>query len=179
MPQPDVWRLFFAIEPSLALRQRLSAHRSLWHWRDGARLGVPAKLHLTLVFMPRVDSSVVPRLLALGAQVAQVVRPGRLRLDHAGVWAPNAIAHLAPSRIPATLRDLHDRLRTGVLGAGIETDRRPWNPHVTLARNAYGALPPQRFEPLSWDVHDFSLQRSVLSTGKYEELARWRIHRTS
>ena len=175
MLQPDFWRLFYAIEPTPAVRERVSAHRARWHWREGARLGAAAKLHLTLVFMPRVDSILVPRLLALGAEVARTVHPSRLRLDHAGIWPRNAIAHLAPSRVPEALRDLHDRLRTGVLDAGIETDRGPWNPHVTLARNAHGAQAPLQFDALSWGVRDFSLLRSLLATGQYEELARWRL----
>ena len=174
-PAPhEHWRLFFALDPSPALRRQIVAHAGTWHWNPGARISPADKLHLTLVFMAGVDSRCVPRLLRMGAQVAAAARGCTLRLDRAAVW-PGGIAHLAPSVVPQTLRVLQQELLASVLDAGVEAERRAWNPHLTLARKAQAAQPPVDFEPLRWQARSFSLQRSVLGTGRYEVIGRWRV----
>lgn len=173
---PETWRLFFALDPSPALRRRLDAQRALWREDDHTRFGAASRLHLTLVFMPRVEPAAVARLLDAGAAVARSAQACVLRLDHAEVWPDNGIAHLAPSVVPPALRALREALLDAVLAAGVTADRRPWRPHVTLARNALGAKPPAAgFAAEDWRVRGFSLLRSRAADGPYGELGRWRL----
>ena len=170
----DSWRLFFALDPSPALRRRVLEHAGTWQWNPGARISPADKLHLTLVFMGSVDPRHVPRLLRAGAQVAAAAHACTLRLDRAAVW-PGGIAHLAPSLVPPALRELQGHLSTAVLDAGVAAERRAWNPHLTLARKAQSAEPPVDPEPLRWQARSLSLQRSLLGSGRYETLGRWAL----
>ena len=174
VPEP-AWRLFFALDPSPALRERLAAHSGRWDWDARARPTAARRLHLTLVFMPQVDPARVGELLRVGAAAAASGRGCRLVLDQAEVWPAGGIAHLAPSRIPPALQALHDALLAGALAAGMPADSRAWRPHLTLGRKARPEQAPGSFEPLAWQVRGFSLQRSRLGSGRYEVLARWRL----
>ena len=170
----DRWRLFFALDPSPALRRQIVAHEGAWRWSPEARLSPADKLHLTLVFMAGVDPRHVPRLLRAGAQVAAAARGCTLCLDRAAVW-PGGIAHLAPSKVPEAAQALHDALLMAALHAQVDAERRAWHPHLTLARKAQHAQPPLDFAELRWQARGFSLQRSLLGSGRYETLGRWRI----
>ncbi len=180
MPVTDsAWRLFFALDPSPALRERMAAHAARWSWDDRARPTAPRRLHLTLVFMPQVDPALVGELMRAGAAAAVSGRGCRLVLDRAEVWPAGGIAHLSPSRIPTSLQALHDALLAGALAAGTQADRRVWRPHLTLARGAREEQAPGEFEPLAWQVRGFSLQRSRLGSGRYDVLGRWSLGATA
>ena len=171
------WRLFFALDPSHALRQRLAVHSAHWNWDARARPSAAHKLHITLVFMPRVDPARVGDLLQVGAAAAESGRGCTMLLDKAEVWQTGGIAHLSPSCVPPALLALHDLLLDGALAAGIPVDRRTWRPHLTLARKARSEQAPTTFEPLPWQIRGFSLQRSRLGSESYEVLARWPLSR--
>lgn len=168
------WRMFFALDPSAALRLRIAEHARLWRWNNQTRPVQQHKLHLTLLFMPAVDPARVPDLLRLGAAAASAHPGCLLWLDRALVW-PGGIAHLAPGSVPASLQALHAALLRGAQAAGIGCDQRAWHPHLTLARRADPAQAPGHFDALRWQVRGFSLQRSVLGSGRYETLGRWRM----
>ena len=174
MQVPEAWRLFYALDPSPALRRRLAAHAATWRWNDRSRPAAQHKLHLTLLFLPKVDPARVPALLRLGAAAASNHRGCLLCLDRAEVWS-GGIAHLAPSQVPACLQALHDALLGGAREARVACDARPWHPHLTLARRAEPGQAPQCFEALRWQVRGLSLQRSVLGSGRYEVLGQWRL----
>ncbi len=169
---PDSWRLFFALDPSPALRRRLSAHAACWRWNERSRPVAQHKLHLTLLFLPRVEPANLPALLRLGASAASAHRGCLLCLDHAEVW-PGGIAHLAPSTVPAQLQALHDALLRGARDLHVGCDSRAWHPHLTLARRAEPEQAPRSFDALRWQVRGLSLQRSVLGSGRYERLGQW------
>ena len=171
---PAAWRLFFALDPSPALRERLRSHAALWRWNAQARLAAPPRLHLTLVFMPAVEPRRLPELLRLGSRAAAAARGCTLWLDRAEVW-PTGIAYLAPARVPQALLELQQGLLEGALAVPVQADRRAWSPHVTLARRAQPAQPPASFETLRWQLRGFSLQRSLPGGAGYEALARWRF----
>ncbi len=168
----EAWRLFFALDLSPALRQRVDIHRALWRWRGQVRVTAPHKLHLTLVFMPLVEPRLVPDLLRVGCRVAAAARGCTLLLDRAEVW-PTGIAYLAPSSVPQSLRQLQQDLLAAALALAVQADRRPWSPHLTLARRAQQSQPPAHFDALRWQLRGFSLQRSQPGSAGYEVLARW------
>ena len=172
--QAGAWRLFFALDPPAALRERVAAHASTWRWNERVRPVAAHKLHLTVLFLPRVAPAKVPALLSLGAAAASAHPGCLLWLDRAAVW-PGGIAHLAPSTIPAQLQALHETLLRGARSAAVACDARAWHPHLTLARRAEPEQKPAAFEPLRWQVRSLSLQRSVLGSGRYETLGCWQL----
>lgn len=150
------------------------AHAATWRWDGRARPVAAHKLHLTLLFLPKVDPANLPELLRLGAAAASANSGCLLRLDRAEVW-PGGLAHLAPSRVPTCLQALHDTLMRGARRASIACDGRAWHPHLTLARRAAPGQAPAEFEALRWQVRGLSLQRSLLGSGRYEILGRWSL----
>lgn len=171
---PETWRLFFAVDPSPALRRSIVAHAATWRWDARARPVAPHKLHLTLLFLPQVNPERIAALLRLGAAAASANSGCLLRLDRAEVW-PGGLAHLAPSQVPTPLQALHDSLLQGARDAGVACDTRQWHPHLTLARRAEPGQVPMQFEVLRWPVRGLSLQRSLLGSGRYESLGRWSL----
>jgi 2'-5' RNA ligase len=117
----------------------------------------------------------VEELLRIGERVAQVAQPFHLRLDQAEVWPQGGIAHLAPAHIPCQLLALREALMLAVVQAEINCDQRTFRPHLTLARRARAQDVPPVFTPIDWNVGELSLVRSILGSGHYVVLARWRL----
>jgi RNA 2',3'-cyclic 3'-phosphodiesterase len=169
-------RLFVAVELPEEVRDALAA----WRPRDAALRPVTAEgLHVTLCFLGWRDEAAVERI---GAAVLECAAPvGALTVGEA-LWLP-------PRRSRVLAVELEDpsgqlgALAASVVGAmvdaaGHEPEKRPFLPHVTLARVRRGARaplgdldapPPLRFTPTA-----LTLFRSQLgSTGaRYEPLVR-------
>ena len=162
----DTHRLFIGLMAEGSAQAAVDAHRRLWRWPQEASLPPPERLHLTLHFLGEVEAAVERALLK--ALTAVPVPPLNLTLDTVEVWR-NGVAVLQP-RENAMLRMLHGRIGE-VLGFG--PDAR-WKPHVTLARKASKALPPESFPPVEWHVPRFELVWSRLGQGAhYETLGRY------
>lgn len=147
MDAPAAARLFVALWPDGALRRLLAEQARQWQWPRGARLVAPENLHLTLHFLgsqPRGCIAPIDKLLQEIGSVAF-----ELALHEANVWH-GGVAVLEPLEVPSELADLHAVLGKGLRRIGIEPERRPWRPHVTLARRARGAVPSSAGLPLHW-----------------------------
>lgn len=131
-------------------------------------------LHATLVFIGNVETN---RLDAL-QQAARAVRTEGfdLRFDEARYWAHNHIVHAAPGHIPRPLIHLVDALAQQLEAHGFKFDRRAYQPHVTLLRNArWSNAPLPAMRPANWPIRDFSLMQSMQREGlvDYHVLARF------
>jgi len=126
-----VVRLFVAIDLPAEVRARLGG---LGAGVPGARWVDPEQIHLTLRFIGEVDGGAFEDVrLALGAVQAQRFD---LMLDGVGhfgdrrrvraVWAG-----VAPD---AALDRLAAQIEAALVGAGLESERRKFKAHVTLAR---------------------------------------------
>lgn len=160
-------RLFVALWPDAAARQALAAYRDRWRWPEAARQVAPQNLHATLHFIGRFA---VERVGALGDGLATVPAPAlELQPSGAEVWK-GGIAVLKLRGGPALAR-LHARIGAVLSALDIALDERPFAPHVTLAREAFGARPPPDLPAVEWRVEGFAL---VLSrAGAYEVLHTW------
>jgi 2'-5' RNA ligase len=163
-------RLFLALEPRDADRAALAA------WRDRAIAGredlrpvAADHLHLTLVFLGRRPEEEIPRVAAVAFAAVEGARAVMLE--------PVAVTGVPPRAPRLFALDLADpgghatALQAAVAGAlengGLHTpEKRPWWPHVTLARVRRGAragplevAPPEA--PIS--AVAVTLYRSVLS----------------
>ncbi len=165
-------RLFFALWPAPALQEAL-ARLGRRLVRKGGRRLPPEAIHLTLVFLGPVDAARRACLERLAGEV--LAPPFELLLDRAGAFPRARVVWVGPGVTPQPLARLEAALREAAARCGLETDTRPFVPHVTLARKAApvpaGPLP----EPVRWPVADFALVRSRLRPGGagYEVLRRW------
>ena len=160
-------RLFLALWPPAPVHAALLAHAGQWHWPGAARRTRPERLHVTLHFLGNVADALVPAL----RHGLDVRWDGcELPLDQANVW-PGGIAVLEAASVPAALAELHARLGEKLSALGVPVEPRRYRPHVTLARKAFAARPPERFEPVPWRAGPgFALVQSLPGGRGYEPL---------
>lgn len=99
------------------------------------------------------------RLPELRAGLGTPVTGFELRTGRAELW-PGGLAVLCPLDTPAGLLQLHARLATALDALGLAPEARPYRPHVTLARKAFGATPPDAMLDLRWPVRAYVLAQS-------------------
>ena len=177
-------RLFVALELPAEVRRALVGWRSeALQGLDGLRQVAPEHLHVTLCFLGWQEGSVLD---AIASACAATVRgpddPAELEAG-AATWLP-------PRRPRVLAVDLTDAGgRVGALQAALSTElerggwyqpeKRPFRPHVTVARVGRGARPPRGrlppVPPMRFSAAGFTLYRSRLSAAgaRYEALARF------
>lgn len=179
-PPPEaevaVKRLFFALWPDEALRQKLYAlGGGLLGDNRGRRL--PAEnLHLTLAFLGYVNAE---RRLCLEREASAVHSSAfTLTLDHAGFWPRKGILWVGGD-VPEGLLALARALQQGLTACGLEPETRPFQIHLTLARNVRRLRLERNhaIAPLAWQVGQFALVTSqTLPDGaRYEIIKKWNL----
>jgi len=163
-------RLFLAVWPGPAARGATLALRDSWHWNATARLMRPDQLHLSLHFIGAVPRSRLPALID-GLRVP--FTPFDVVLDRPGQWA-HGIAVLQPGVLPSGLLQLHASLQQALQQLGLPVETRAYKPHVTLARRAESASPPETITPLRWRARSYALAESVAGPPRrYRVLQRY------
>ncbi len=172
--QAGARRLYFALWPDETLRRDLHAlGGELLGNHHGRRL--PAEnLHLTLAFLGYVDAA---RQGCLEREASAVQLPAlTLTLDQAGFWPRKGILWVGGTP-PERLLTLVAAVNGGLRACGVEPVTRPFQVHLTLARNvsALRLKPDRAVSPLAWKVDRFALVASqTLPTGaRYEVLHTW------
>jgi len=159
-------RLFIGLMPDEGVRAALAAHQQLWHLGRG-RPTSGARLHLTLHFIGEVDAT---REAALRHALTGVeVHSFNLVLRTTEVWSGRIAVLRADDH--SALSDLHASLAARMLQAGLAPQRDTFAPHVTLARDAPNAVPPDRFPPIAWPVSECALIWS--HDRRYDIVARY------
>lgn len=155
----DKARLFFALWPDEHVRNALVDLQSRWTWPQGAAKVARDRLHVTLHFLGDQPRAGLPEL----ADAAEVVFTAfELILLEAGLWSSNGVAWVRATVAPAPLLELHANLGKALEGLGLPTEKRRFEPHVTLARRAMRAKAPERVAPIPWQVAGFVLVESEL-----------------
>lgn len=170
---PPRLRLFFACWPDSALQEQLAQLGRQMQRQCGGKPSRRENLHLTLVFLGDVASTDLPKLQQLAASVE--APSFELQLTQLGGWLEAGIGWLRPDETPAALTQLVTQLNQGLRDAGFKTEKRRYQPHITLLRkqaHAYGQRLPA---PLRWPVHDFCLVASSLDHHgpSYRIIASW------
>lgn len=166
----DSARLFLALWPGDAVREALRIRRDAWTWLRGAAPVPVGKLHLTLHFLGAQPRARLPELLD-GFVVP--FDPFTITIDAPAIWH-NGVAVLEAHAVPAALLDLHARLAGALVALGLAPERRPYRPHVTLARRAVGAVAPPDAAPLDWTADGYALVESHLGGDGYRVLRAYR-----
>lgn len=181
---PDIHRLFFALMPDAATRERIAglAPALRQQYGGGGRLIGAHRYHMTLQFLGDFDA--LPQAIAERAiAAAQTLHlPAfELSLDRAGSFRNKAVPWWLGCEHPAPgLTELWERLGVALAKAGvrIESGHRAHAPHVTILRDAERALAPTPIEPIVWRVDRFVLVHSYLPAqgrADYTELAAWAL----
>ena len=135
-------RLFVAIEPPVAVRDRLLA---VMGGISGARWQRDDQLHLTLRFIGEVDRHAAQDIAAALGSVHQP--PFELSLSTTGVFdrrgRPGAIwVGVAPHD---AVHLLHNKVDQALVRVGVPPEARAFHPHITLARFGRHAGPVAGF----------------------------------
>jgi 2'-5' RNA ligase len=154
--QPDTTRLFLALWPDDAVRDRLRAWRDAWTWPRGATPVHTDKLHVTLHFLGNQPTARLPEFLD-GFQVP--VEPFNLQFGRPALQR-SGIAWIEPLSEPQALLDLHARLLDALVTLGLTPEARSYRPHVTMARRANGAVMPAAGPEIDWRVERYALVES-------------------
>lgn len=168
-------RLFFALWPDAATRIHLIR---ILHGLvpPEARAVRGENLHITLVFLGHQDLSA--QLCAEQAAARLRATPFSITLDCLGHWPRPRILWLGALHYPAALPGLAADLRQALASCRMALDSRPYQPHLTFARNARKIEPlPVLPASIDWHVRDFVLAESISQPDtagtRYRVLARW------
>ena len=132
-------RAFVAIELSDAAKRALTTLIQSLRGRriDGPRLVRPEGIHLTLKFLGDIDASRVPRIADALAAVSTRHTPFRLALADPGFF-PNAdrarVLWIGVGGDLRPLRHLQRDVDETLAALGFAAEKRPFNPHLTIAR---------------------------------------------
>lgn len=173
-------RLFFALMPDGATRERLSraAKRLRSEQNAHGRWIDPRRYHLTLQFLGDFDGlphSLVAQARAAAASVR--VAPFTLAVDRAGSFGNRSIPWwLGPGAEVPGLAGLWRELGAALAHAGVPVaGGHDFRPHVTVLRDAGAPLPAAlSVPPIEWRVAAFNLFDSAAAQqGAYTSLGSW------
>ena len=148
-------RLFFALWPDDKLRAYLDSTARALSLDEGARRVPASNLHVTLHFI----GNVFFEEMACLQKQARRVRFDRFsfEIDCPGSFRKPRVAWLGCHNAPDELFELQLRLGRELQDCGFEPEKRPYHPHVTVARKIGSPPGDGHFEPIRWDVNGFSL----------------------
>lgn len=154
-------RLFVAVLPDERAKETLvGAQESLRAQTVGGNFTAAGNLHLTLAFIGETDDA-APVKKALG----RVVGPAfETKLSGAGSFSD---LWWVGTESTSALLSLSEKVRSALDGAGIGFDRKPFRPHITIARRIVydGARPEIKVEKTVYPVRKISLMSSERAGG--------------
>lgn len=168
----DSSRLFFALWPDDETRQALvqlsqSIGAKEFKWVQSHNF------HVTLVFLGQVDKDAA--LLIKQSVAGITAQPFSLTFDSLSYWSkPNILCLTCLQPAPEAAVLLTSALAATALNCGLQTDTRPYTPHITLARHAR-YLPDVKFEPIVWRASAFCLVESCSEPDGvcYQVIQQW------
>lgn len=169
-------RLFFALWPTDAVRERLAAEV-----QPRAALGraIPARnLHVTVVFLGAVAQERVAQVLETARSVQKLTFDGRflLHLERVEFWRRSNLVCLLAECTPPQLLAIVASLQTGLRERGFELrEHEKFRPHVTLVRDVGRAPADAVVAPVLWPVESFALVESRVGQhgSEYTVLEEW------
>ena len=152
-------RLFFALWPDEAQRRALERATDKAVRRCGGRPVPPANLHVTLAFLGSVALTRIPELQGIGRAQAHSVShaPVELAFERLVHWKDAQVLCAVSAAESSTARTLAVALQEAATTAGFSAERRPFQPHVTLARKV--VRPPRlpRLRAIVWRFEAYAL----------------------
>ena len=170
---PVTLRVFFALWPDAAARDRIAATARDVVRRAGGRAPRPENHHMTLAFVGDVAPARIPALESIGDVAARAVEPFALTLDRVGEFHHTGIAWLGCGEAPDELEWLVDALRGALAVGAFPVEGRRFRAHLTLARRC-GTVAVATIAPVAWRVESITLAASETrpAGALYRELTR-------
>ncbi|MBI5277062.1 MAG: RNA 2',3'-cyclic phosphodiesterase [Burkholderiales bacterium] len=166
MLSSDTARLFLALWPTAPVCEQIVSHARQWRWPAAARLTPAQQLHVTLHF---IGSLPAVRVDELRTALAVPFEPFTVTLDQCELWK-GGLAVLCARSIPGPLLNLHGQLAARLRGLALPVEDRPFKVHVTLARDARGAVAPPA-SAIEWHAGDgYALVQSLAGGKGYVNL---------
>ncbi|MCY7871747.1 RNA 2',3'-cyclic phosphodiesterase [Bacillus spizizenii] len=143
----------------------------------------PLDYHITLIFLGAADETQIQQLEGSLAAIASEADPFPIefgKIDVFGNRRRPRVLHLEPKK-NRTLELLRERTKQAVLQAGFQVEKRPYHPHMTLARKWTGeegfpAHVPFESGEVSTMAERFSLfQIHLNQSPKYEEIFKFHL----
>ena len=148
-------RLFFALWPGKALRERLHEAANRVPIEGAARRVPRHNLHLTLHFIGNVYFE---EMVCLQRQARRVRADNfSFDIDCVGSFNKPRVAWLGCHDAPVALAGLQAQLGRQLQLCGYHPEARRYHPHVTVARKTMPVSDSGPFEPISWMVTEFAL----------------------
>lgn len=173
MKSKDTVRLFFALWPDQAVREKiLSCSQAIIRSRHGRQVA-DYNLHMTLHF---IGNTGIENMQCLDLQARKVSSPPfKLIIDKIGYFRKPGIIWLGCHTIPTALSQLHADLAARLSKCDYQPDERVYRPHISVFRKASLAGKTLMDKPFSWQPDSFSLiQSSQDSNGvKYTEIRKY------
>jgi 2'-5' RNA ligase len=171
----DSSRLFFALWPDDQTRLKL-VRLSQSVEAKGFRPVQPLNIHITLVFLGNIDTA--SELLIKHGVAGITAQPFTLTFDQLSYWSKPKVLCLTCSQSVDEAEKLVAALNTEVASCGLQTDTRPYQPHITLARHTRH-LPDINFEPIVWKAKSFCLVESCSEPDgvNYKVKQQWSFNR--
>ena len=171
-------RLFFALWPPDAVRERLAAEV-----QSRAALGraIPARnLHVTVVFLGAVPQERLPLVLETAQSTQKLTFGGNfmLHLERVEFWRRSSLVCLIAEQAPPQLLAIVASLHAGLRERGFELrEHEKFRPHVTLVRDVGRAPEAPAIAPVQWPVESFALVESQVGQrgSEYTVLEEWRL----
>lgn len=175
--RPKSLRVFFAIWPDAAARERLLALATEVARAGGGRAPAASNLHITVTFVGSVPSERVGALRVAGNEATREAQGFDLALERIGGAHGGELVWLAPAHLPTDLVVLHAGLEAALQRQRVATERREFRPHVTLARRCARRAHVAPIEPIRWRVTRLALMQSTTapSGSEYGELGSWAL----
>lgn len=149
-------RLFFALWPDEHIRQQCAAILTQLPATMGTAQALQ-NIHVTLAFLGNVRASTSLRLQT----AVSILRIPEISLcfDQLSYWSQSGILCLIARQQNQELQGLVQQLNALSSDVGIASDSRPYQPHITLVRQARQGV-NLHIEPIIWRTQSIALVES-------------------
>lgn len=160
-------RIFFALWPGDSVRNEINRV-----FKSAPQANLPGRhlnknnLHLTLHFLGNVSLQQFDCVQRIAETITS--KSFELRLDHFGSFTKARVLWTGPSVITEELSGLQYELGEVLKECEFTPEKRPFNPHVTLARKIKCTEQLLPHEPVIWSVNQFALVESISVEGGVE-----------
>ena len=166
-------RLFFALWPEQAVRSQCHAVQK--NIRVAGLQLVPAdNLHITLLFLGNIDSKQQAAIIEAAAMLTAPYLT--FTFDQLSYWKKPAVLCLTTLQFDNRASILAEQLSAIAEQNSVSVDKRPFQPHVTLARKVKQPANLD-FAPIVWQAMEFCLVESLTAAkgAEYRVIYRWKL----
>ncbi len=152
-------RIFFALWPSEKQRQLIDAAIEPCKASLAGNWTARENFHVTLVFIVSFAASDIPALqIAAGNIPCPAIN---LRFERIDYWARPKVMCLHADFVPNQLIELVRSLESAAATFGFKPEKRPYRPHMTIARRARFFDPVPLAQPVEIHCSGFHLIESL------------------